>query len=576
MKTARSYSQGHDRLTFWTHIYSTAISLAGHLQLDNLVLIYDDNAITVDGNIDLTFSDDTSAKLAAQGWEVHQILQGGTDDAAMLCNVFDQARNSTSGKPVFIRIKTVIGFGSQNAGLAPTHGAALGPEDVRGVKIAHGQHPDEHFVIPQEVYTAFAQRQQQLQQRYHHWQEGLKVYATKYPELYKEYQAQFSPQATAAIGQRAAELLPPKNKLPTQPTPTRKASGIAVHTLAPAMPQIIAGSADLMDSTFVSWPGHVEFQAPKSSPAEQARSAGRDAGWHGRQVRYGIREHAMAAIANGLSAYSSSSSAMIPVISTFFMFFLYAAPAIRMAALQRLRLIGIATHDSIGIGEDGPTHQPVELAALFRAMPGLNFLRPADAEEVMGAWQLAMSDELHRTPSIFSLSRQGVPLLDGTDRNKVSLGGYIVHRTSPTTGAPQLVFVATGSEVARAIGAADVLAKEGLSVNVVSMPSQRLFDKQPLTYREQVLPLDKVPVVAVEAYTSFGWAKYAHASISMHSFGLSGPQEGLYTHFGFDPADVAGKVKQWAGPFVKQATVPPRGQFGELSLGTAEEHHHYF
>lgn len=554
----------------------TAISLAGHLKLDNLVLIYDDNSVTVDGNIDLTFTDDTCAKLKAQGWAVIDVQEGGTDDVPLLCEVFDKARASASGKPVFIRVKTVIGFGSQNAGLCPTHGAALGSEDVRAVKMAHGQDPEVHFVIPDAVYTAFAQRREALTSEYAKWQRALTDHTTKYPGLMREYSLQFG--TGGGLGELAATLLPAKSALPESAIPTRKASGIAVHTLAPALPQIMAGSADLMDSTFVSWPGQVEFQAPESAAAQQAIASGRPAGWEGRQIRYGIREHAMAAIANGLSAYSSSSSALIPVISTFFMFFLYAAPAIRMAALQRLRLIGIATHDSIGIGEDGPTHQPVELAALFRAMPNLNYMRPADAEEVMGSWQLATSDAMSRVPTIISLSRQCVPLLKHSDRNKVLKGAYTVWESGQKEAQKHsLVLVATGSEVSRAVEAATLLSGEGqLSVRVVSMPSQRLFDKQPVAYRMSILPLQQIPVVAVEAYTSYGWARYAHAAVSMHSFGLSGPQEGLYDHFGFAPENIAAKVKDWLSDYHPRGTVPPAGDFRELLITSVPEHGHYF
>lgn len=553
------------------HHLSAAISLAGHLKLDNLVLIYDDNSVTVDGNIDLTFTDDTCAKMRAQGWEVIDVQEGGTDDAEMLADIFEQARNSSTGKPVFIRVKTVIGFGSKNAGLCPTHGAALGIEDVRTVKMAHGQNPDVHFQISSAVYDVFAQHRQKLEGEYAQWTAGLARYARTYPQLFAEYQQRFN--AAGDLEERVASVLPPKSELPTGPIPTRQASGIAVHALAPHLPQLMAGSADLMDSTFVSWPGHVEFQSPHSSAAAQALASGHDAGWHGRQVRYGIREHAMAAIANGLSAYSSSSSALVPVISTFFMFFLYAAPAIRMAALQRLRLIGVATHDSIGIGEDGPTHQPVELASLFRAMPNLNFVRPADAEEVMGAWKLAMSNDLARVPSIFSLSRQGVPLLERTDRTKMLKGAYTVYETGASPAA--LVLVASGSEVSRAIEVAQHL-QSFCGVRVVSMPSQRLFDKQTIAYRTATLPMASVPVVAIEAYASYGWPRYAHASVSMHSFGLSGPQEGLYEHFGFGPHNIAHKVKLWAREYIHTGMTPVQGHFRELLLGTVEEHGHYF
>lgn len=344
--------------------------------------------------------------------------------------------------------------------------------------------------------------------------------------------------------------LPAKEKLPAEPTPTRKSSGIAFKAIVPDDNSFIAGSADLLESTFVSWDAMTEFQKPSSGLGDYA----------GRQVRYGIREHAMVALGNGMASYQKGM--FIPIMSTFFMFWLYAAPAARMTALMGLRWIGIATHDAIGIGEDGPTHQPIALAHFYRGLPGFNFVRPADAEEVMGAWILALQDEDH--PSLFTLSRQPVPLLEGSDRNKVLKGAYPVYGPSD----PDLTLIATGAEVSRAVDTAKLLSKH--KVRVVSMPSMAHFDRQTTEYKRSVLPKNSL-IVGIEAWGSFGWARYAHAGCNMHTFGMSAPQATLYDYFGFSPENMAKKIGEWADR--KKDDWPGVGDFEELLLGQVPDHH---
>ncbi|PWN40961.1 transketolase [Ceraceosorus guamensis] len=523
-----------------------AASLAGHLRLDNLILIYDCNAITVDGNIDLCFTEDTAAKFQAMNWHVIDVGPDATNDVDAITKALRAARDNNTGKPVLVKVVTTIGFGSANQGLAPTHGAALGAADVVGVKKLNGRDEELSFHVDQQVYDGFAAVQNRGAEWQQEWQE----------KLHSQLRAQLSGELTSPSTEDIASLLPSKERLPTSAVPTRKSSGIAVEAIAPALPNLVTGSADLAASTFVSWPDMEDFQAPQTGYGSYA----------GRHIHYGIREHAMAGVANGLAAYHPN--ALVPVISTFFMFFLYAAPAIRMAALQRLRLIGIATHDSIGIGEDGPTHQPIGLASLFRAMPNLSLFRPADAEEVMGCWSIALSKENEGVPSILTLSRQGVPLLAGSSRHGVQKGAYIVWQSTDSE-VPQVVLVATGSEVAIAVAAAEKLAKAGISARVVSMPCQNIFDKQPGSYKSTILPLSGSLIVAVEVWSSYGWARYAHASLSMHTFGLSGPQAQLYEHFGFSPSNVAAKVQEFLqrhrAPDGRIKT-PPVGAFEELLL----------
>jgi dihydroxyacetone synthase len=526
-----------------------SISLAGHLGLDNLVLIYDNNSVTVDGNIDSCFTDDTSAKLQATGWHVIDVYDA-TNDVKAISDAMEQAKYVV-GKPVLINVRTTIGFASRKANTGAVHGAALGEEEVDYVKTQLGFDPAKHFYIPQKAYDYFADCKQKGQELEAEWNDAMAKYKQRYPEEEAELQRRIQGKLADNIESLFAKL-PTKDKLPQSPQPTRKASGIALNAIVPTNKSFVAGSADLMESTFVNFDGQVDFQKPSSGLGD----------YTGRQIRYGIREFAMAGIANGLAAYQKGM--FLPIISTFFMFFLYAAPAIRMSALMKIRFIGIATHDSIGIGEDGPTHQPVGLAALFRAMPNINLIRPADAEEVMGAWLLALKEE--DTPSILALSRQAVPLLPGSSRDKVALGAYPV--VGGDIAKPDLVLVATGAEVSRAIETADILSKKGMAVRVVSMPSQQHFDQQPISYRRSVLPADTV-IVAIEAWASFGWPRYAHASLSMQTFGHSAPQAVLYEHFGFSPSNMAQKISAYVDERKASGNKFEIGDFKELLLGFA-------
>ncbi|KAK4689319.1 dihydroxyacetone synthase, partial [Tremellales sp. Uapishka_1] len=526
-----------------------AISLAGHLGLDNLILIYDNNRVTVDGSIDNCFTDDTSKKLEAQGWHVLEVYDGSNDLAAIL-DGFDKAKK-LSGKPILVNIRTVIGFSSRKANTGPAHGAALGVDEVAYVKRELGFNPDEKFVVPPKVYEYFAGCKDKGAKAEQKWNHLLNDYSRKHPDLYEDLVERIKGNF-AEDGWQA--LLPEKKDLPQGPQPTRKSSGIAVQALVPKFRSFVAGSADLLESTFVNFDGQVEFQNPKSGLGD----------YSGRQIRFGIREFAMVALGNGMAAYQKGM--FIPIMSTFFMFWIYAAPAARMAALQQLRFIGIATHDSIGIGEDGPTHQPIALAAFYRALPNMNLIRPADAEECMGAWLLALGDQSKNTPSIFTLSRQPVPLLVGSDRTKVQLGAYVV--LGAEIEDPDITIIATGAEVSRAVVAAGLL--KSFKVRVVSMPSQRHFDLQSYEYKQSVLKSSSSLVVAVEAWSSYGWAKYAHASLAMHTFGHSAPQQQLYEHFGFEPANIAAKVEAWASSWKAKGRLPGLGEYDELLLEAAK------
>lgn len=531
-----------------------AISLAGHWALDNLVLIYDNNGVTVDGKIDSCFTDDSSAKLAATGWHVIDVYDGSDDVAAIVAAL--QAAKEVQGKPVFINIRTTIGIGSANQGKGKVHGQALGEPDVANVKRQLGLDPEAKFAVPAGVYEYWADTVTRGAAYESEWNALWEYYQTTYPAESKEIESRL---AGKLDGWQS--LVPPKSALPTAPQPTRKSSGIMVEALAPLYNSFMVGSADLLESTFVSWKGMREFQAPSTGLGDYA----------GRQIRYGIREFGMVAIANGIAAFHKGM--FLPVMSTFFMFWLYAAPAARMSALQHLRFIGIATHDSIGIGEDGPTHQPVALASFYRALPNLNFIRPADAEEVIGAWQVAL--EQQETPSLLVLSRQAVPLLDGSRRDGVAKGGYVIYPAHGDAQTPDLTLLATGSEVSRAVEVARKLETSGLAVRVVSLPDMSAFDAQPAEYRRTVIPSDTSLVVAIEAWASYGWARYAHAGCHMHTFGISAPQDVLFEHFGFGVDNLAQTIQS----YVRSRTdasgairIPTGRDYDELLSGFATAH----
>ncbi|KAJ7641468.1 Transketolase, thiamine diphosphate binding domain-containing protein [Roridomyces roridus] len=530
-----------------------ALSMAGHLRLDNLIVVYDDNSVTVDGSIETCFTDVTSDKMKSVGFHVIEVYDGTNDLHAIVAAL--QEAKTTKGKPTFVHVRTTIGFGSRKANTGAVHGAALGEEEVAYVKTAFGFDPEAKFVVPEQVYEYFRPVVQRGAEDEATWNALYAKYQQEYPAEYAEIEQRLTGELPA--GWR--DSLPPKSALPSAAQATRKSSGIVATALFPKYPNFMVGSADLMESTFVHWKGHTEFQNPETGFGD----------YSGRQIRYGIREFAMIGIANGMNAYQNGM--IIPVCSSYFQFWLYAASGVRMSALQGLRFIGIATHDSIGVGEDGPTHQSIALGTFFRALPNMNLIRPCDVEEVLGAWEVAL-DAAH-TPSILITTRQEVPLLDGSDRSKVKLGAYPIFSTTPNDEDPELVIIATGSEVYRAIEVAKKLAPK-FRVRVVSMPSQSHFDRQPAEYRRSVLASGKALCVAIEAWGSYGWARYAHASFSMHTFGLSAPQATLFDLFGFGVDTIVEKVGAFADSkrVDGKIVLPPVGEFEELLLGFAKQH----
>jgi transketolase len=492
-------------------ISQEAITLAGHLKLSKLCVLWDDNSISIDGDVSLSTSDDQIKRFAAAGWATRKV--DGHDPAQIAAALTAASR---SKRPTLIACRTIIGFSAPTkAGTAGSHGAPLGPDEAKGAKALLGW-TSAPFEVPDDLSEAWkaagargaSTRRAWLKRLAHHPMraEFERVIAGKLPENFHE--------AVAAL---RADIAEKKPKLAT-----RQASQKALEFLVPAIPELVGGSADLTGSnlTLVKGMGVV-------APGNFA----------GRYIHYGIREFGMAAAMNGMAAHGG----VIPFGGTFFVFTDYMRSAIRLAALMRIRSIHVLTHDSIGLGEDGPTHQPVEHLASLRAMPGVLTFRPADAMETAECWELAL--RRNDGPSLLALSRQGLPALRAdTGENRSARGAYVL---AEAEGPRQATLIATGSEVSIAMEARAALAAEGVAVAVVSMPCWELFAQQDDFYRIQVL--GSAPRVAVEAGCSFGWERWIGNDgifIGLDSFGASAPMEALYKHFGITPEAIAAAVKR--------------------------------
>ncbi|KAJ0158506.1 Dihydroxyacetone synthase, partial [Colletotrichum tanaceti] len=532
-----------------------AVSLAGHWKLNNLCIIYDNNSITCDGTADVANTEDMNAKMRATGWNVLEILDGNSNVAA-IANALIAARSSD--RPTFINIHTTIGFGSVKAGDAKTHGAALGVDDVSGIKASFGLDPAEHFAIPRDVYDFFRDAPDRGRAFEAEWSATVRKYSERYPDL----AAEFKLRVDGKMPDDWTKYIPAKDQLPTAPTATRKSAGIVGNPLGEKMKNFLIGTADLTPSCNVAYNQKVDFQSP-----ELRTACNLNGDYSGRYIHYGIREHAMCAISNGLAAFRKGT--FLPVTSSFFMFYLYAAPAVRMAALQGLQQIHIATHDSIGTGEDGPTHQPIALPALYRAMPNTLYIRPCDSEEVAGAFVAAIGAA--ETPTIISLSRQTLPQYpQHSSRDGVARGAYVFAEAGGGGGGGDddfdVTLIGVGSEMGFAMETRDLLAEEGVRARVVSFPCQRLFEQQSREYKQSVLkPRSGRPTVVIEAYAANGWERYADAAFSMRRFGKSLPSKTAYDYFGFRPARMAPEIKKLVEEVRRDGIEVLRGDFRDLN-----------
>ena len=497
-------------------VASEAASLAGHLQLGNIVYIYDDNHISIEGSTNLTFSESVSKRFESYGWQVIEI--DGHNHAEIESAL--KTGIAEAGKPTLIKARTHIGYGAPGkVDTAGVHGAPLGAEEIRAAKENLGWPEDKSFYVPDEVRTEVKKRIAVLKEDYNKWMKEYQSAKASAPETFKALDSDW---IKTQIDTLAAEL---NSSIPEEPAATRKLSGAVMQKIAEYLPLFIGGSADLAPSTGTYLKAFDSIQANR---------------FEGRNLHFGIREHAMGAILNGMALYGG----IIPFGATFMQFADYMRPAIRLAALMGIRVIYVLTHDSIFLGEDGPTHQPVEHLASLRAIPNLTVIRPADAGEVAGAWIVALRNQTG--PTALILTRQGVPVIDKGKNfgiEEVAKGGYIIEDCNK----PDLILCASGSEVGLAIEVKKLLAEKGKKIRVVSMPSLELFMQQDADYRQQVLP-ENVPVVVIEAARLMGWGDLVRGpllKIGVENFGKSAPAKILKEQFGFTPEAVVEKISRF-------------------------------
>jgi transketolase len=496
-------------------VASEACSLAGHLGLGHLICLYDDNRITIEGPTELSFTEDVRGRFRAYGWYVSSVPDANDIEAVSVA--IDEARRQEL--PALIAIRSKIACGSPNLeGSEEAHGAPLGPGEAVLTKRNIGCPEDEVFHVPEEVLEQMRRAIERGRGLEEKWEEASRAYAAEYPELSSEWERVLQGRLPADWRGALPAFAPGKK------TATREASGKVLEGLAPAVPELIGGSADL---------------APSNRTYIKGYKSVRKGDFSGRNIHFGVREHGMAAIMNGMARHGG----IIPYGGTFLVFSDYMRPAIRLAAMMGLKVIYVFTHDSLGVGEDGPTHQPVEQLAALRAIPGLTVIRPADANETSAAWSWALA---HGGPVCLILSRQGLPVLDRENLAPASgllRGAYIL---VDAPGKPDISLIATGSEVSLALGARDKLLEDGIKVRVISMPSWEIFDEQEEEYRLGVLPPELTVRVSVEAGVTQGWQKYVGdrgISIGVDRFGVSAPGEEAMAWAGFTAENVIEKAK---------------------------------
>ncbi|MEG0254701.1 MAG: transketolase [Vagococcus sp.] len=498
-------------------ISQEAISLAGHLKLDKLVVLYDSNDISLDGPLDKSFSESVKGRFEATGWQ-HILVKDGNDLEA-ISNAIEEAKKETS-KPTIIEVKTIIGFGAENQGTNKVHGAPLGAEGLAYAKKAYGWDYPE-FTVPEEVATRFNEDMiVKGEKAENEWNELFASYKTAYPELAAQFEEAFKGEVTVDL----------EKALPVYEVGDSSASRItskeAIQELAKAMPNLWGGSADLSSSNNTMIAGEKDFEPGT---------------YEGRNIWFGVREFGMAAAMNGIALHGGTRV----YGATFFVFVDYLRPAVRLSAIQKAPVTYVLTHDSIAVGEDGPTHEPIEQLSSLRSMPNVNLIRPADGNEVAAAWKVAATST--ETPTVLALSRQNLPVLEGTKEKAyegVAKGGYVL--SASKADKPAGILMATGSEVNLAMEAQKELAKEGIDVSVVSMPSLAVFEAQDASYKESVLPKDVRKRVSIEMGATFGWERYVGLDgkvMGIDRFGASAPGNTVIEKFGFTVENVVNTFK---------------------------------
>jgi transketolase len=498
-------------------ISSEAASLAGHLRLGKLIFLYDDNHVQLDGPTAMAWSEDVTARFDAYGWHTQRVDDG--NDVAAITTAIDAAR--ADPRPSLIDVHTHIGYGSPHKqDSQKAHGAPLGVEEVRLTKQAYGWDPDRSFYVPADALAHFRTAVTRGAELVDRWEAAFAAYAAVYPELAAELQRRWAGVLPTGWDADLPRYGPGEDRA------TRQASQEAIQGLARRLPELFGGAADLSESTFTDVKGEPDFEA----------------GQPGRNLRFGVREHAMGGAATGLALHGG----FLPYVATFLNFSDYMRGSVRLAALSQQHVVYVWTHDSVGLGEDGPTHQPIEHYAALRAMPRLLFVRPGDPNEAIAAWRLAV--RYRDGPVALSLTRQKLPVLADTARlatEGVDRGGYVLGDALDAAGnavTPTLILVATGSELQLAMGARELLAAEGVATRVVSLPCWERFAAQPLAYRDLVLPPAVGARVSVEAGTTLGWDRWVGfegAMIGLERFGASAPAAAIFEHLGLTVAHVA-------------------------------------
>ncbi|KGG13639.1 Transketolase [Prochlorococcus sp. MIT 0601] len=502
-------------------VASEACSLAGHLKLGKLIALYDDNHITIDGRTDVSFTEDVLKRYESYGWHVQHVKDGNSDVNAISQAI--ETAKAVTDKPSIIKITTTIGYGSPNkSDTAGVHGAPLGEEEADLTRKSLNW-PYGPFEIPQEAYEQYRKAIDKGSKLESNWNDLLATYRSKYPNESKEFERMLRGELPGNWDQNL-----PTYSSEDQGLATRKHSQICLGALGPNLPELIGGSADLTHSNYTDIKGETGSFQPESREK--------------RYLHFGVREHAMAAILNGIAYHDSG---LIPYGGTFLVFADYMRGSMRLSALSELGVIYVLTHDSIGVGEDGPTHQPIETIPSLRAMPNMLVFRPGDGNETTGSYKLAIKNR--NRPSSLCLSRQGMPNQRNSSSDKVAFGGYVLEDCE---GTPELIMIGTGSELNLCVEAAKELKNKGKKVRVVSMPCVELFEEQSSSYKEEVLPVNVRKRLVVEAAETFGWHKYIGLdgdSVTMNGFGASAPGGTCMEKFGFTVENVLNKATKLLG-----------------------------
>jgi len=540
---ARFNRPGHEIIDHHTYVLasdgdmmegvaSEACSLAGHLRLGKLIVLYDDNHVSLAGTTNVAFSEDVQGRFRAYGWHVDHVDDG--NDVAGIQRALDAARRET-GRPSLIAVRTILGYGAPHKqGTFEAHGSPLGPDEVKAAKQNLGWPLEPAFYVPKEALENFRRALDAGKQARQQWLDRLQAYRREFPDLAAELERRFAGKLPEAWD---AKL--PKFDADEKGVATRKASEAVMQAFAKSLPELMGGSADLDPSTFTWLKGEGDFESPALSSEKVQGAVGGGWGYQGRNVHFGVREHGMGAAVNGMALHGG----FIPYGSTFLIFSDYMRPAVRLSALSKLQSIWVYTHDSIGLGEDGPTHQAVEHYMALRAIPDLLFIRPADANETVWAWRMAI--ESREQPTVLALSRQNLPTFDRAkfaSAEGARRGAYVMN---PSVANPDILLLATGSEVQHIVAAEAALAAKKVKARIVSMPCWRAFEEQPESYRDEVLPPAVTRRLSVEAGVTLGWQKWVGdrgRTIGLDRFGASAPGPRVMKEFGFTAENVVARA----------------------------------